>query len=261
MSVTPQSAKNKKVNESVMKALQVLEYVCKMDKDVRVVDLESALNINKATVYRFLRTFVETGYVEQDVDTSRYRPTMKILALGNHVMNRVEIRNLASNFIKELSHVSGESVHLAVCDANQSVIMDKVDAKIENKVTFHIGRRSDLYSTGTGKVFLAHMPFHEMEKYFHNVILTRFTSMTIIDPEQIKQALIDIRECGYAIDRQENNIGISCVAGPIRDYSEKVVASVSVTGPSSRIEHDISRLSKLIIEYSQKISHRMGYGR
>jgi len=238
-----------------------LEYVCHAEKDVRVVELSKALDMNKATVFRLLRTFVETGYMEQDPDTERYGPTMKILSLGNHVMNKMEVRSLASGIIKELCEVTGESVHLSINDGNMAVIIDKVEAHVSNMVSFHLGRRSDLYSTGTGKVFLAHMPLNEVEEYLERTTLEAHTAMTIVDPVLLKRKLDEIREKGFAIDRQENNTGISCVAAPVRDYTGRVVASVSITGASARIEHDIPKFSSLILEYSAKISFRLGYDR
>jgi DNA-binding IclR family transcriptional regulator len=247
--------------QSVDKALRVFEFVCRAAKDARVVDIAKALDINKATVFRLLRTFVETGYMEQDPDTDRYRPTMKILSLGNSVMNKMEIRGLALGIIKELSEKSGESVHLSIKDGTMAVIIDKVEARTGTKVSFHIGRRSDLYSTGTGKVFLAHLPLNRLEDYLAETPLDAHTPMTIVDRTVLKRQLDEIRESGFSVDRQENNTGISCVAAPVRNYSDEVVASVSLTGPSVRIEHNIPRLSELILDYSSRISRKLGYHR
>lgn len=247
------------VIQSVEKAIRVFEAVCRAKKDVRVVDLSKDLGINKATVFRLLRTFVETGYLEQNPETDRYRPTMKILALGNNVMNKMEIRALASDIIKELSEKSGESVHLSIRDGAMAVIIDKVESQTGNKVSFHIGRRSDLYSTGTGKVLLASLPLNKLEEYLAEIPLAPHTPMTITDPEVLKRQLMEINVNGYSVDRQENNTGISCVAAPVYDYTGSVAASVSVTGPSSRIEHDIPRLSRLILDYSERISHKLGH--
>lgn len=261
MSTQPSETKSSPTIQSVDKALRVFEHVCRAEKDVRVVDISRALSINKATVFRLLRTFVENGYMEQDQETDRYRPTMKILSLGNHVMNKMEIRSLAAEIIKELSEESGESVHLSIKDGKYAVIIDKVESSTGNKVSFHIGRRSDLYSTGTGKVLLAHMPHNEVEAYLESTPLQAHTPMTIVDPAVLKRQLDEIRNQGFSVDRQENNTGISCVAAPVRNYSGEVMASVSVTGPSARIEHDIPRFSKLILDYSAQLSFRLGYNR
>ncbi len=261
MNTTPEKETSSSSVQSVTKALRVFEYVCRAEKDGRVVDIPKHLGINKATGFRLLRTFVDTGYMEQDADTDRYRPTMKIMALGNHVLNKMEIRKGAADIIKELCEASGESVHLSINDHAQAVIIDKMEAHTSNKISFHIGRRSDLHSTGTGKVFLAHLPLNELEDFLARTPLEPHTAMTITDQVLLRKTLEEIREKGYAVDRQENNTGISCVAGPIRDYSGKVVASVSVTGPSARIEHDIPRFSRLILDYSARISFRLGHGR
>jgi len=253
--------KSSLVIQSVDKAMRVFEFVCRSEKDARIVDISKSLGINKATVYRVLRTFVEIGYIEQNTDTDRYRATMKVMALGNHVMNKMEIRTLASGIIKELCEISGKSVHFSVNDNNKAVIIEKVEALGSNKVSFHIGRSSELYSTGTGKVFLANMPLNELQSYLTSITLKAHTPMTIVDPTLLKRNLDEIQKSGFAIDRQENNVGISCVAGPVIDYSGKVVAAVAVTGPSSQVEHDIPKLSQLILEYCSQISFKLGYGR
>lgn len=253
--------KSSLIIQSVDKAMRVFEFVCRSEKDVRIVDISQSLSINKASVFRVLRTFVEIGYIEQNTDTDRYRPTMKIMALGNHVMNKMEIRTLASEIIKELCEISGKSVHLSVNDNNKAVIIEKVEAIGSNKVSFHIGRSSELYSTGTGKIFLANMSLNELEGYLSSITLKAHTPMTIVDPTVLKRNLDEIQKTGFSIDRQENNVGISCVAGPIFDYSGKVVASVSVTGPSAKVEHDIPHLSQLILKYCSQISFKLGYGR
>lgn len=259
MGTEEKKTKPSTVIQSVEKAIRVFEAVCRAKKDVRVVDLSRDLGINKATIFRLLRTFVETGYLEQNPETDRYRPTMKILALGNNVMNKMEIRALAADIIRELSEQSGESVHLSIRDRGMAVIIDKVEAQSGSKVSFHIGRRSDLYSTGTGKVFLASLPLNKLEEYLAETELAPHTPMTITGADMLKRQLAEINENGYSVDRQENNTGISCVAAPIYDYADEVVASVSVTGPSSRIEHDIPRLSRLILDYSKRISQKLGH--
>ena len=229
-----------------------------MSEDVSVTELSKELRINKTTIYRILQTFVKTGYVEQDRKTERYHPTMKILTLGNKVLNRLEIRSLANRFLKELAIEVKESVHLALMDGHETVIIDKVEAVDEMGIKFHIGRRSPLYSTGTGKVFLAALEKKELETYFSTVKFVQHTPTTHVNPVTLNDEIEKIRKQGYALDHQENNVGISCVAAPIFDFSGKVVAAMSATGPSFRIENRADLLWPKVVASAQKISKRLG---
>jgi len=244
---------------NVVKILRVLEYVCHAEKNFSIVDIAKDLGVNKSLIGKWLEAFIESGYIKQDKETDRYYPTLQIVTLGNCIMNKMGIRKLASAEIKQLCFSSGESAHLSMCDNNQTVIIDKIVSKTDDTGSFHIGRRSDLYSTGTGKIFLAFFSLRELERYLEETNIVSHTSMTVVDSKQIKRSLVEVRKNGYAIDKQENTSGISCIAGPIRDCSGKVIAAVSVTGPSVHIEDDIPRLSQMILEYSAKISQKLGY--
>lgn len=245
--------------QSLERGLLVLEYLCSARDSVRLVDIAQNLNQNKATIFRILSTLSVMGYVEQDPITEQYRPTLRILSLGNAVLSRVNVGSAARPYIVELSNKSGESVHLSIRNAFNVVIIDKVEADASNRVAFHIGRTNSCYSTGTGKVLLAYMDPDEMEYFFETEKLQAYTVNTLTDHAALRKELEDIREKGYAVDRQENRMGFSCVAAPIWDFSGKVVAGVSVTGPNFRIERNIPFLSTLVREAAAKISRSLGY--
>ena len=245
--------------QSLERGLLVLEYLCSARDSVRLVDIAQNLNQNTATIFRILSTLSVMGYVEQDPITEQYRPTLRILSLGNAVLSRVNVGSAARPYIVELSNKSGESVHLSIRNAFNVVIIDKVEADASNRVAFHIGRTNSCYSTGTGKVLLAYMDPDEMEYFFETEKLQAYTVNTLTDHAALRKELEDIREKGYAVDRQENRMGFSCVAAPIWDFSGKVVAGVSVTGPNFRIERNIPFLSTLVREAAAKISRSLGY--
>lgn len=244
---------------SLEKGIRVFEYICLSSEDLSVTGLSQAMGINKTTVYRILQTFVMTGFLEQDRNTERYRPTMKILALSNNVLNRMEIRLLANPYLKELADATNESVHLAVMDGHDTVIIDKVESKDDTGIKFHIGRRSPLYCTGTGKVFLAAMTDAELEKYLASEKFAQRTPTTHTDSASLRKEIEKVRHLGYALDHQENNVGISCVAAPICDYSGKVIAAISVTGPSFHIDHNTELLQTKVVATAKNISRRMGH--
>ncbi len=240
------------------RGLLVLEYLCAAPDSVRLVDIANDMDINKTTAFRILSTFQAMGYVEQDPRTEHYRPTLRVLSMGNAVLKRVEIGTVARPHIVELSRATGESVHLSVRNGFQVVIIDKVESDSESRASYHIGRSADCYSTGTGKVLLAHLDQAEQELFFETVQRVSHTPNTLTTRKALQEEFARIRAAGYAVDRQENVLGSSCVAAPIWNYTNKVVAGVSVTGPSFRIERRIETLAEQVMAAAAKTSHSLG---
>lgn len=246
--------------QALERGLLVLEYLCSAQEDsVRLMDIAQGLQQNKATVFRILSTLDAMGYVEQDAQNERYRPTLRVLSLGNAVLSRVNIGAVARQHIVELSKATGESVHLSVRNAFQVIIIDKVESDAANRASFHIGRTNTCYSTGTGKILLAYLDEDEREHFFETEQIEAHTPNTLTNPEDLRAELQWIRENGYSVDRQENVLGFSCVAAPIWNFTGKVVAGVSVTGPSFRIERNVPALSSMVMAGAAKISRSLGY--
>ena len=245
--------------QAMEKAVAVLEIVCRSDTPMRIADIARALNMNKTTVFRILQTFISLGYVKQEKDTDRYVATLKIAAFSNLVLNRIEIRHIARDILRDLSQEAGDSVHLSINEQDEAVIVEKIEAKAATRISFHIGRHSSLYSTGTGKVMLAAMFPDQLERYLARTPLVAHTPATLTSPEALRAELARIRETGIAFDREENNIGVSCVAAPIYDYSGRLVAGVSIVGPTYRISAASEKLAPKVAAAAGTISSRLGY--
>jgi DNA-binding IclR family transcriptional regulator len=245
--------------QSFAKGIAVIEYLFSADQDASISEISRELGINKSTIYRLLRTLEETGYAEQEPKTGRYRPTMKILMLGNKLLNRVEVRSLANEELRNLAEQSGQAVHLAIRDGNELVIIDKLESTNFFGIRFHIGRRSPLYCTGLGKIFLAAMTEREFENYLDSTTFIQHTPNTLASKDRLREEIEKVRHQGYAIDLQEHNKGISCVATSLKDYRGNVVAAMSVTGPSSEFEPKIDVLKTKTLETARVISARLGH--
>ncbi len=244
--------------QALEKAIVVFEQICKSDSPLRLVDLSRSLNMNKTTVFRILQTFISLGYVEQEKGTDRYSSTLKIAAFSNLVLNRVEIRHVARDILLKLANELNESVHLSVSDQGEAVIVDKVEAETATRISFHIGRRSPLYATGTGKMMLAGFSREELNRYFERTELIAHTPTTLASKGELLAALDRIREQGISFDREENNLGISCVAAPIYDYSGRIVSGISVVGSTSRITTLFESIIPKLLMAARAISSRMG---
>ena len=244
---------------SVEKAIAVLEHLCHAESPMRVTELSRQLGMNKTTVFRILQTFKQLGYIDQEKDTDRYAPTLKIAAYSNLVLNRVELRAIAREVLRDLALTVGESVHLSLRDQDDVVIIDKVEARHSTRVSFHIGRRSPLHVTGTGKILLSALPDNELHEYIERTTFIPHTATSITSAPALRAELAWIREHGYAHDKGENNPEVSCVAAPVRDYSGQIIAGMSVVGVTSRIAEVCETLAPQIVKAAGAVSARMGY--
>jgi len=244
--------------QALQKAVAVFETICLSEAPMRIADIARALSMNKTTVFRILQTFVSLGYVDQEKGTDRYAATLKIAAFSNLLLNRVEIRHVAREILCALSQEAGDSVHLSINDNDEIVIVDKVEAADATRISFHIGRRSPLYCTGTGKAMLAAMSPTRLEDYLARTPLVPYTPTTLTTPEALREELARIRETGISFDREEYHLGASCVAAPIYDYSGRLAAGISVAGPTYRISATSGELALKVAAAARAISHLLG---
>lgn len=255
-------AKNKPPAElkSLEKALQLLESFGDQTPELSATDLANRLSIPRVSVYRFLRVLMDHSLIDQNEKTKKYRLGIKVFELGSSMMKNFPFREIAFPMIMELSKRSGETVHLGVLDHGQVVSIEGVESGQSLRISLPIGKRVSLHSTGIGKAILAFLTDQEIQQVIKQRGLPRFTNNTITDAEHLMKEILLIRRRGYAVDDEENEPGVRCVAAPIFDASRRVIASISISGPSVRIHHGkIPELSAMVIKTSRNISKALGY--
>jgi len=124
----------------------------------------------------------------------------------------------------------------------------------------YVGKRAPLYCTALGKVLLAYIPEEERKKILGEKMLPRLTENTITDKRELEKELDKVKEQGFALDREENEKDVRCIAAPIRNYQGEVIAAISISSPIFRIDKNIqNNLKGTLLETSKKISKRLGY--
>jgi len=248
---------NKTLTNSVVKAFRILDILAEQG-EIGVTELARTLNMHKATVYRFLLTMKEMGYLKKDLKTDKYSLTLKLFELGSSALGRLSILEEARPVMKKISENTAETIHLAVLEGGEVVYIEKFDSPQTLRMYSRIGRRAPAYCTGLGKALLAWAPPSVVERVCRN--LRGFTKNTITDPAALKRALAEIRKNGYSTDNEEHEDGIRCVAAPIKDLSGEVVAALSISGPSMRFDKErVEKLKDIVIEAASEISGRLGY--
>jgi len=248
-------------NQSSDKLLNLLEIMTEQSEPLRLQDVAKLCSMNSSTTLRFLTALQRRNYVAQDIDTGRYYLTFKICALAQNVSTLFDIRNIALPFMRNVAHIFGESCNLSMENDMMVVYIDV--ANVPNKMlmsTQRIGNIAPMHCTGVGKLFLSQYTSSELERLIAVKKLPIFTEHTIGNPAALRTELEGIRNVGYAFDNQECEIGARCIAAPVRDYTGKIKAGISVSGPAVRMtdEHIFAHLPYLL-EAAEQISLRMGW--
>lgn len=250
-----------KTNQSVEKVFQIIEVMASNKGPIKLQEVSQKLGLPASTVLRFLKTMMLSGYVNQDPETQKYSLSMKFCHIGYLVSCQISIRNVIRPYLVELADRCQESACLAIDQDMMVVYVDVVDGPDNMLKTMQrIGKRAPLHSTGVGKALLIDYSNHEIEHMIKERGLTPLTPNTITTKEDLIAELEKIRKKGYAIDDEECEIGARCVAAPIWDYTGRVVAGISVSGPVSRMNIEkIEYVQTIIKEIASKASQKLGY--
>lgn len=223
--------------QSVERAFAVLNRLRDSEKAMSVTDIARGLKLSTPTVHRFLATLKKCNVVEQDPETRRYYLGLELLLYSKAVLDRFNWRDRAHPLLGELSKEVGETVFMGVLDDFDLVYIDQVDSLDHTlRMTPQIGRRQDAHCTAMGKVLLAHLAAARLEEFLTTSKLPKRTKRTLIKPQALRRELEKVRTWGYAVDQQEAEVGICCVGAPIVGIGGEVIAAISVSGPSERLE-------------------------
>ena len=250
-----------RTNQSSDKLLSLLEILSEQSGPLRLQDIARLCGMNASTALRFLNALQRRNYVDQDEQSGRYYLTFKLCALAQNVKSFFDIRNVALPFLRNVAHVFSESCNLSV-ERDMTVMYIEV-AEGPNKTlisTQRIGNVAPLHCTGVGKLFLTEYSPHLWEQMIALKPLTKYTESTITEPEALKTEVEKVKKLGYAFDTEECEEGVRCVAAPIRNYTGKIEACVSVSGPTVRMtDKHIFRHLPFLMETAEQISYRMGW--
>ncbi len=246
--------------QSVERTLDILESLVELGSEVGLVEISQAVSLPLATVHRLLGTLIQRGYVKQNRQNRKYSLGFRALQMGSDMRQRFSLRLEARPFLQRLMQSCGESANLAVLDDGEVVYIDQAQSSRILRMFTQIGNRLPAHSTGSGKVMLAFAPPEVMDGILRRYALTERTPHTIVDVDEFRSELERIRRQGYAIDDQEHEEGVRCIAAPVRDESGQVVASLSISGPVTRLsDRAVSDITPEVVDCGIKLSSRLGY--
>lgn len=227
-----------------------------------VTKLASIIGSNKSTVFRFLSTLVELGYVEKNSETEKYALSLKLFRIGVQQLNRMSVHEYALPVMKRLSETTQETIHLVIIEGTEIFYGEKIDSRQSLKVSMSSaqGRFISPIHSAAGKTILAFLDEQTREKILTSSDWTPMTAHSITSRDQLLKELDSVRERGYALDLEENEIGVHCVAAPVFNANNHIQAAVSISGPSVRMteERIHSELISLIRSEADSISQSIG---
>jgi len=245
--------------QSVIRTFEIVEYLAQ-NNEAGITELSNDLGQSKSTTYRFLSTLKSLGYVRQNRKNDKYTLSHRLFEISSKAMGHNDTITVARPILEQLANESCESVHLSVLERNTIVYIDKIDSAYSLRMFSHIGRSAPAHCTAMGKALLAYQPESFIDELFSNGELRAYTANTITDKDKLKKSLTQIRRRGVAVDNEEYEDGLKCVAAPIRDYNSGVIASFCVAGPSIRLRQSvIKRLKEQVAQASEEISRRLGF--
>ncbi len=239
------------------KALDLLECLLKRP-DQTVAELAQATEVTKAAAYRILSTLERRGYVATYERVRRYSIGHALRAYAQAADGPDRLIDAARPAMRALWEETGETVNLAVLAQGGVLYVDVLESGQGLRATANIGALDALHSTALGKSMLALMPPPERESVLAEAKLVSRTAHTETDPARLREAIERAAHSGYAIDDEENELGMRCVAAPIVNSDGWPLAAISVSGPSSRMSHDaIARIGPRLSQACAEVCGRL----
>ncbi|MDR2798750.1 MAG: IclR family transcriptional regulator [Treponema sp.] len=250
-----------KKNQSLRKALHILEGMTRIHTPARLQDIAQSLKMPQSTVLRFLNTYSDFGYVRQDPTTSCYYLTLKLTELGFRAKDNFPFPHSLLKYIKQIAGTFNESSSLCV-EQNMQMVYVAIEEGTDRMLQTlqRIGRIAPMHATGVGKLHLMNYSEAQLGKLEQKYGFPQYTAHTISTMDALKTEIERIKYQGYAVDNEECEAGVRCIAVPVRDYTGKVVAGISMSAPVTRLDmHKLSEIAEYFKAISQEASEELGW--
>ncbi|MEM8824040.1 MAG: HTH-type transcriptional regulator BhcR [Pseudomonadota bacterium] len=244
--------------KSLDRAIQVLDHLSALP-GATLSELAGDLDQSAATVYRILVTLQGRGLVELDGESQVWHVGPRAFLIGARYLRRTSVVDRARPILRRLMVETGETANLAVARDGHVIFVSQVECHNSIRAFFPPGTMSPMHASGIGKALLAQMPAPRFETHLSEAPLERFTEHTITDPGALRSEMDRIRAEGFAIDDQEKNLGMRCIAAAVFDWVGDAVAGISVSGPVNRItDADTPRLAEAVMAGAAELSTALG---
>jgi DNA-binding IclR family transcriptional regulator len=243
----------------IERMMDLLDALARNEEPVNLKRLANSTSLHPSTAHRILNMMVEFRMVDR-IEPGTYRLGIRLLELGNLVKSRINLRQEALPFMRRLHQELHETVNLSVRQGDEMVYVERLlSDRTAMRVVHLIGARAPLHITAAGKIFLLEDGPEKCREYAQRTGLEVFTKSTIRDLAALNKELDRVRKLGYALDNEEAENGVSCIGAGIHDDEGRLVAGLSLSAPSNRIEKAwCSRVKQIAEEISRALGHLPG---
>jgi IclR family transcriptional regulator, KDG regulon repressor len=240
--------------QTLARGLMVLEKLAEAPDGLSITELAETFKVDKGSMSRVLQTLSKYGYAEKDERTRKYISGPQIVRLSRALLKGMELRETAKPYLQELVDQTGECAHLAILAKGEALYIDQAESPSALRVTTGVGTLGPLHCTALGKVLLAYTDYPIPDT------LQSFTFRTITDPSALQLHIEQVKNQGYAMDDEEYNPGVRCIAVPVLDYRDRCIAAIGISGPTSRLPLEtFADVVKTVQEIGKTLSARLSF--
>lgn len=245
--------------QSVERVFSILEALSEYPKGISLGDLSEIVSLHKSTVFRLLSTLGKMNYITKDSITGKYKLTIRLFEIGSRALDGFDLLSVSRPYLEKLTSLTNEVTHLVVPDDQWVVYLYKQAPHNFSIMSSAIGMRNYMYCTGVGKSIMAACSDEEIIRIWHSSEIIPYTPSTLTSLAAMQAEIKIIRQQGYAIDNEEHEPGIRCVAAAITDFSGKAIAAISLAATTYRMsDARIQELAPLVISTAKSISSVFG---
>jgi DNA-binding IclR family transcriptional regulator len=245
--------------QSLDRAFDIIDLLAHEQHGLKLTDIANELDLHKSTVYRLISVLKSRGYVEKGEETNLYRLGLGFIELSSLYLNKIEMKTEAEPHLRELSRLVGQTVFFATMQDHEVVYIDKFEQFNSLRRYSIIGKRRPLYCTALGKAMLLERTDEEIRDIFRDTVLKRMTDNTITNVADFVEELRVSRQRGWTRDNEEYELNVQCIAAPVHDYRNTIIAAVSIAWNGSADDVDIPWAAEHVHSTALHISRHLGY--
>jgi len=242
------------------RGLAVLELVAKSRNGLTFSQVARHFDFPQSSIHCLMVTLERLGYLQRLESTGRFVAGLNLVRIATAACHGITLRQKAAPLLTDLAQRTGLTVHMAVLENNDALLIAKVEPSGTRPVATWVGKRIDYHCTSLGKALIAWLPDDEIQSLVREHQMLRHNENTISTLAKLKENLMSTRSAGYAVDDEEEEIGVRCVGAPVLGVSGKVEAAISISGTVEQISFEaIPRFGAMLQEAAFEMSRRLGW--
>ncbi len=245
--------------QSLGRAFAILEEVARHREGIGLADLSKLVGLHNSTTFHLAKTLVSLGYIRQEKETKRYRVGRPLFALAASALDEIEMVNLATPILEDLSRETGESSHFSVRMGDAVVVIARTSGSGAFQLTDRVGVVRPAHCTALGKALLAALTPDQLQRFLERAPLEPSTERSITEIPKLSREIEEVRRTGIAYDNGEFNLEVRCVAVPVKDFTGKVIGALGISGPIWRqTDQVLKEHAKIVQAAAARLSAEFG---